>query len=105
MTFTNDSIARMFKVMDIFNEMLSKLSISIEDYKKRERRLNINIKDRKPSSIHDWSEPLDILYKKVSDKGELIERYVLDYKDQNTKDEIYKYMNRKLNIAYKVYRS
>ena len=91
MTLTNDSIARMFKVLDIFNLMLSKLNISIEDYKKRKKT-----NDR----THDWSVPLDRLH-----KGELIEGFVLDYKNSNTKDEIYKYMIEKLNIAYKVFRS
>jgi hypothetical protein len=98
---TNNNIVRMFKVLDIFNLMLSKLNISIEDYKKREKMMNIYIKER----THDWSEPLDSLHKKVVDKGELLEMYVLYYKNSNTKDEIYKYMNRKLNIAYKVFRS
>ena len=96
MTLTNDSIARMFKVLDIFNLMLSKLNISIEDYKKRKKT-----NDR----THDWSVPLDRLHKKVLHKGELIEGFVLDYKNSNTKDEIYKYMIKKLNIAYKVFRS
>jgi hypothetical protein len=101
MMLTNDSIARMFKVLDIFNLMLSKLNISIEDYKKRERTLNIYINKRS----HDWSVPLDRLHEKVLHKGELIEAYVLNYKNSNTKDEIYKYMNRKLNTSYKVWRS
>ena len=101
MTLTNDSIARMFKVLDIFNLMLSKLNISIEDYKKREKMMNIYIYDR----THDWSVPLDRLHEKVLHKGELIEGFVLDYKNSNTKDEIYKYMIKKLNIAYKVFKS
>jgi hypothetical protein len=58
--------------------------------------MNIYIYDR----TRDWSVPLDRLY-----KGELIKGFVLDYKNSNTKDEIYKYMIKKLNIAYKVFRS
>lgn len=53
---------------------------------------------------HDWCVSLDRLHEKVLHKGELIEGFVLDYKNSNTKYEIYKYMIKKLNIAYKVFR-
>jgi len=44
-------------------------------------------------------EPLDCIWEKVYNIGEKIEAFLLYYKNSNTKDVIYKYMVKKINIA------
>ncbi len=83
--------------IDSFNSLLSELNDCIQMFKDKTLVMNTYIPDR----THDWSMPLDILWENVSNKGEEIEKFLLDYKKNNTNNEIYKNMVKKINIAYK----
>lgn len=83
--------------IDSFNSLLSELNNRIQMFKNRTLVMNIYSHDR----TYDWSEPIDILWEKASNKGKEIEAFLLDYKKSNTNNVIYKNMINKINIAYK----
>jgi hypothetical protein len=87
--------------IDSFNSLLSELNDCIQMFKNRTLIMNINI----PGRTHDYSVPLDLLWENVSNKGEEIEEFLLDYKKNNTNNEIYKNMVKKINIAYKEFQT
>jgi hypothetical protein len=102
MSLTNDdisseyaSIVLNFEIIDFFNSLLLELNNYIKMFKDRALSMNNYI----PERTHDWSEPLDCIWKKVYNIGEKIEAFLLYYKNSNTKDVIYKYMVKKINIA------
>ena len=99
-----DSEANAFdsEKIDSFNSLLLELNDCIKMFKNRTLVMNIYSHDR----TYDWSEPIDILWEKASNKGKEIEAFLLDYKKSNTnnviyKNVIYKNMIKKINIAYK----
>ena len=87
--------------IDSFNSLLSELNDRILMFKNKTLVMNTYIPDR----THDWSMPLDILWENVSNKGKEIEEFLLDYKKNNTNNEIYKNMVKKINIAYKEFQT
>ena len=95
--FDSDANAFDSEKINSFNSLLLELNDCIKMFKNRTLVMNNYNHDR----TYDWSEPLNILWGKTSDKGKEIEAFLLDYKKSNTNNVIYKNMIKKINIAYK----
>ena len=96
-SFDFDANAFDSEKINSFNSLLLELNDCIKMFKNRTLVMNNYNHDR----TYDWSEPLNILWGKTSDKGKEIEAFLLDYKKSNTNNVIYKNMIKKINIAYK----